>query len=189
MKPHLIRVLFLAAVGGAGATGAAAQSADRSEAPVAILARAIANQPRIRLRLATGTIVELDRARLEGAALVGRSRTRDSASYRVEDLEQVWRQVGAADRGMAIGAGIGFFGGALGGFALSGICAVSCSRPSGSAQLQGALVGGLVGAVAIGAVGLYAAAPSKRWKSVYKSLPARLTPVMTLDRIGIRLAF
>jgi purine-cytosine permease-like protein len=156
------------------------------------LSQAITRQPLIRVRLTSGTIVELERSAIEGTTLVGRvAATGRAAAYQLEDLDRVWSRGSAVDLGFAIGAGIGFVGGAAAGAALSQICTFSCGRTSGSEQFQAALVGGLVGGVAIGTLGaIFAVAtPATRWKTAYTHHQARLTPIVTTRAVGVSLTF
>jgi hypothetical protein len=184
--------MLLAAGTGARAGGIAAQADSPDKAPSATLARLIANQSHIRVRLASGTTLELQRATIEGTMLVGRvATTARMAAYPIQDLSQVWRRGSAADLGLAVGAGIGFVGGAIGGVALASICIVTCGQTSGNDQLRGALVGGLVGSATVGALGLLFAigAPAERWKSVYQAHQPRIAPIVTAHRVGVNLSF
>jgi hypothetical protein len=110
-----------------------------------------------------------------------------AAEYPVEELEQVWRRGSSTGLGLAIGAGVGLIGGAIGGAAVTQLCILGCSKLSDEQRVEFAVIGGLLGSVAGGTIGAFAGAFFGRWKTVYKSQPHRLTPVITTQRLGINL--
>lgn len=137
-------------------------------------------------------MVELRQPRVDGATLTGQVGSYGAtAEYPVGEVSQIWRRGSSADIGFAIGAGIGFMGGAAAGIAAANMCVFSCSSPSGSEEITAALGGGVIGGLAIGAIGaLFAVvAPAQRWKSVFKMPGPRITPLVTGNRLGVRLTF
>lgn len=164
----------------------------QATSPDSTITRLVANQKQIRIRLASGSVVELRRPRVEGTTLTGQVGSYGAtAAYPVQDVSQIWRRGSSADLGFAIGASIGFMGGAALGIAVANMCILSCSNPSGSEEITAALGGGVIGGVAIGAIGaLFAvAAPAERWKSVFKAEGPRITPLITGNQVGVRLTF
>jgi MFS family permease len=190
MRVRSVQIMLVAVATGTMASRARAQPIAEQQPVVVELSRLVAHQARIRLRLASGTMVELRDAAVDGTTLVGRSAMGDSlVGYRFEELDRVWRRGSAAGVGLAIGAGLGLIGGAIGGVALAHWCLNlfegPCPEPSGGEQVRGAVIGGLVGGGVVGAVGLLVAAPFRRWKTAYRARPARLQPIIAIDRVGL----
>lgn len=190
MRIRSVRIILVAVASGTIAGGARAQAIGQQR-PVAVeLARVVAGQSRIRVRLASGTMVELRHAVVDGTTLLGRPTTGDSlVGYRVEELDRVWRRGSAARLGLAIGASVGLVGGAIGGAALANFCTFICSGASDGEVRRAAVIGGLVGGVTVGTVGLLVGAPFGRWKTAYTAQRQRLSPIITTHRLGVSLAF
>lgn len=194
MRITWVRIIFVAVANGTISCGVAAQVADQKVSLAVDLPRLVTGQSRIRVRLASGPIVELRDATVDGTSLVGRPATIDSlVRYRVEELEQVWRRGSAAGSGLRVGAGFGFVGGAISGVAVANWClnplGGTCAQASGGDRIRAALLGGLVGGVAGGAIGLVIAAPLGRWKTAYQNDRGRVTPIITTRQIGVGVTF
>jgi hypothetical protein len=168
--------------------GVTVPAAAQREGPPSELAKAIAGQSRIRVRLASGSILELRGAAVEGTTLVGQTAGIDAGvRYQIEELEHVWRRGSGAGMGFTVGAALGVMGGAAAGIGLANACfGFSCS--SGD-ELRAAAVGGVLGGVVVGTIGALVGTPFGRWKTAYKPRGPRLSPVMTSQALGVRLSF
>jgi hypothetical protein len=165
-----------------------AQASDPRAGTTGELAKAIHGRSRIRVRLASSAITELQTTVVEGATLVGHVVSRDSVvKYQIEELEQVWRRGSAASSGFAIGALVGLVGGAVGGAAVGQICIMGCSRVSTGERVRLAAIGGLLGSVAGGTVGVLVGASFGRWITIYRTPRHQLTPIITTQRLGLSL--
>jgi hypothetical protein len=165
-----------------------AQASDPRAGTTGGLAKAIDGRSRIRVRLVSGAITELQTTVVQGATLAGRLASSDSVvKYQIEELEQVWRRGSAASTGLTIGALVGFLGGAVGGAAVGQICIMGCSRVSADKRVGLAAIGGLLGSVAGGTVGVLVGASFGRWKTIYRTPRHQLTPIITTQRLGISL--
>jgi hypothetical protein len=184
--PFIVAVLAGLTISGGVTVPAAAQQ----EGPANELAKAIAGRSRIRVRLASGAIVEMRNAAVEGTTVVGQTDLANAGvTYQIEELEHVWRRGSASGLGFTVGAAMGFFGGAAAGIGLANSCfGFSCSASSGD-ELRMAAVGGVIGGVVVGGIGALVGAPFGRWKTAYKPQGQRLSPVVTTQALGVRLSF
>jgi hypothetical protein len=184
--PFILAALTALTISGGITVPAAAQR----EGPPNELAKAIAGRSRIRVRLASGSIIELRDAAVEGTTLVGQSAGIDAGvRYQIEELEQVWRRGNGAGFGFTVGAALGVMGGAAAGIGVANSCfGFSCSASSGD-ELRAAAVGGVIGGVVVGGIGALVGAPFGRWKPAYQRRGQRLSPVVTTQALGVRLSF
>jgi hypothetical protein len=185
--PFIVATLTGLTISGGVTVPAAAQR----EGPPNELAKAIAGRSRIRVRLASGSIIELRDAAVEGTTLVGQTAGIDAGvRYQIEELEHVWRRGSGAGLGFAVGAAMGVMGGAAAGIGLANSCLGlgSCSASTGD-ELRAAAVGGVLGGVLVGAIGALVGTPFGRWKTAYKPQGQRLSPVVTTQALGVRLSF
>jgi hypothetical protein len=151
------------------------------------LTRLIAKQERIRIQVGTGKPVELLHPRIEGGLLVGQAGSSGRAEYFIQELNQVWRRGRSPDIGFAIGAGIGFVGGAAAVSSLgSSLCTFSCKGSSGSEILKGGILGGMTVGAFGALIGLVAV---ERWRSVFKVRGLKATPIVTGQRVGVSFSF
>ena len=192
MRIPWVRLILTTLATGTISGGARAQA--HGPSPAADLAKGVANQSRIRVRLASGPTFELRDAAVNGTTLIGRSGDTDSlAGYQVEELEHVWRRGSAARQGFFIGAGLGLIGGAIAGVAAANWCldlfGGGCAPASTGRQLKGAVGGALIGGAVVGLVGKVIASPMKRWRTIYESGHGRVTPIISTHQIGLSFAF
>lgn len=191
MRSTYVQVLFVISVAGAGAGAAAAQEIAQSEPRGVGLAKSIAGRSRIRVRLASGLVVELQRPAVESALLIGRVGPEHSAvQYQVEEVEQVWRRGTAAGLGAGIGVGIGLVGGAITGAAITqlNVGLGSSSRFTKAERFDHALILGVLGGLAGGTVGLLLGTPFEKWNTAFRSR-RRVLPVVTTEQFGVRLTW
>jgi len=134
---------------GAAAGAVHAQTPDTAAA-ARKLAAEVARHGQFRIRLVSGSVVELREVRLEGTSLVATFAAPGGGpvSYPLGEVEQVWRRGSAAGRGFRIGAISGFIVGAIGGVAVTHLClnvlgTRSCSDPSAGEQIRHAALGGV----------------------------------------------
>ena len=183
---------IVAALAGLTVSGAVTvPAAAQREGPPNELAKAIAGQSHIRVRLASGSIIELRGPAVEGTTLVGQAAGINAgARYQIEELEQVWRRGSGAGSGFVVGAGFGVMGGAAAGIALSNSCLGSafCSASDGM-ELRAAAVGGVLGGIVVGAIGALVGTSFRQWKTAFKPQRQRLSPVVTTQGLGVRLSF
>jgi hypothetical protein len=171
--------------------GVTVPAAAQREGTPSELAKAIAGQSRIRVRLASGSILELRGAAVEGSTLVGQTAGIDAGvRYQIEELQHVWRRGSGAGMGFTVGAALGVVGGAAAGIGLANACfGLSCSTASSGDELRAAAVGGVLGGVVVGAMGALVGSSFGRWKTAYKPRGQRLSPVVTTQALGVRLSF
>ena len=191
LKTTSARFLLAALTTGVVSAEVRADAVDQEPTIVVDLAKRVAAQSRIRVRLHSGTTFSLRNAAVDGARLIGQPDDTDSlVGYQVEELEHVWRRGSAASTGLLIGGGLGLIGGAIAGVALADWCLFgSCPPASGGDRLKAAAGGGLVGAAAIGLVGALIAAPMKRWRTVYQGGHRRPALILSTRQIGVRVPF
>ena len=184
IRQSLFALVVLCAISGR----VIAQASDLRAGTTGELAKAIEGRSRIRVRLVSGAITELQTTVVQGATLVGRVASSDTAAkYQIQELEQVWRRGSAASTGFAVGALVGLLGGAVGGAAIGQICIMGCTRLSTDERVGLAAIGGLLGSVAGGTVGVLVGASFGRWKTIYRIPRHQLTPIITTQRLGISL--
>jgi hypothetical protein len=191
MRSTYVQVWLVISVAGAGAGVAAAQEIGQREPRGVALAKSIAGRSRIRVRFASGLVVELQRPAVESALLIGRVGPEHRAvQYQVEEVEQVWRRGNAAGLGGVIGAGIGLVGGAITGAAITqlNVGLGGSSRFTKAERFDHALILGVLGGLAGGTVGLLLGTPFGKWNTAFRSR-RRVVPVVTAEQIGVRLTW
>ncbi len=169
--PALGTVIFVLMLDVVVGGPAAAQVASYDEYRVSSLLQRIERAERIRVLFASGQVIEIEGPTIRGYSLIRgyplagvERRSRDSVESPVSEIRQVWVRGSAALTGLAVGAILGGFTGAVGAVSFAqyaksgkGWCWGYCvsTRLSGDEKLKIAAIRALAGGATAGLVGMF----------------------------------
>ncbi len=168
-----------------------AQVASYDEYRVSSLSQRINRAERIRVLFASGQVIQIEDPTVSGNRLAGvERRSQESVEYPVNEIRQVWVRGSSYLTGLAVGAGIGSFHGAIGGFAVAHSCLGlrPCDSSAGKV-VAFTTIGALAGGATVGLVGMLIAAPIPKWKTVYCGDGLRVAPAIGPHQVGLSIRF